>query len=164
MKSIRFIALLVLLSFPVTLFAQEKCMDKDIVGPIVKVGVIELGLKFKSRVDTGAKTSSINAYDIKVEGGKSHGKNMKNDLGKSISFTTQNNLGQEQSYTGEIIKVSKIKNAQGVERRYAIRLKIKLGKKIKSIQINLRNRKHLEYKLLLGRNWLENDYLVDVTK
>ena len=37
--------------------------------------------------------------------------------------------------TGEIIKVSKIKNAQGVERRYAIRLKIKLGKKIKSIQI-----------------------------
>ena len=87
-----------------------------------------------------------------------------NDLGKSISFTTQNNLGQEQSYTGEIIKVSKIKNAQGVERRYAIRLKIKLGKKIKSIQINLRNRKNLEYKLLLGRNWLENDYLVDVTK
>ncbi len=36
--------------------------------------------------------------------------------------------------------------------------------KNKSIPVNLRDRSELEYKLLIGRNWLEGDYLVDVTK
>ena len=33
-----------------------------------------------------------------------------------------------------------------------------------AIPVNLRDRKKLEYKLLIGRNWLDGKYLVDVSK
>ncbi len=63
-----------------------------------------------------------------------------------------------------IIKVSKIRNAQGVERRYAVVMDLIRNGQNKALPVNLRDRSKLEYKLLIGRNWLANDYLVDVTK
>jgi hypothetical protein len=30
--------------------------------------------------------------------------------------------------------------------------------------VNLNDRSAMKYRLLLGRNWLENDYLVDVAR
>jgi hypothetical protein len=32
------------------------------------------------------------------------------------------------------------------------------------VLVNLNDRSAMKYRLLLGRNWLENDYLVDVAR
>jgi hypothetical protein len=34
----------------------------------------------------------------------------------------------------------------------------------KKVEVNLRNREKMTYKLLIGRNWLENDFIVDVER
>lgn len=53
-------------------------------------------------------------------------------------------------------------SAQGREKRYLVRLTLSAMGVRKTILVNLRDRSQLRYKLLLGRNWLADDFLVDV--
>lgn len=149
-------------------YAANECNGKYIVGPVETIYVKDLNMDFKARIDTGANTTSINAYDLHVIDGNNNPADNKEswheNLGKMISFKTANSQGQEETHTGKIIKISKIRNAQGVERRYAVVMDLIWNGKSHAIPVNLRDRKKLEYKLLIGRNWLNGKYLVDVSK
>ncbi|MGF1723636.1 ATP-dependent zinc protease family protein [Photobacterium nomapromontoriensis] len=145
--------------------ADSKCDGgKSIVGQVETIKVYELNMDYLARIDTGAATTSINAKDIKVIGDDSDSDNMRDHLGHMVEFTTVNGKGKEAKYKGRIVKVSKIRNAQGVERRYAVKMDLGWNGEHKTVNVNLRDRSKLEYKLLIGRNWLSNDYLVDVDK
>ncbi|WP_249199433.1 RimK/LysX family protein [Photobacterium sp. GJ3] len=138
---------------------QEK---KSIVGQVETIQISDLEMQYLARIDTGANTTSINAYDIRVLGDKSD--DMRENLGNMVEFTTENEKGEKATYKAKIVKVSKIRNAQGVERRYGVKMDLSWNGEHKRITVNLRNRSKLEYKLLVGRNWLMGDYLVDVEK
>lgn len=145
--------------------ASAKVQDgKSIVGQVETILVHELDLDYKARIDTGAKTTSIHAVDIKVTGEDSDSDDMRDHLGETVEFTTFNEKGEEARYKGKIVKVSKIRNAQGVERRYAVKMDLGWNGEHKTVAVNLRDRSKLDYKLLIGRNWLEGNYLVDVEK
>lgn len=58
---------------------------KHIIGQTETIVVVETGLAFKARIDTGAKHTSIHATDIKVEGGSEV---MAENIGKEIRFKT----------------------------------------------------------------------------
>ena len=138
--------------------------QKSVVGQVETIKVHELDMDYKARIDTGAKTTSIHATDIKVIGEESDNENMREHLGETVKFTSINEKGEKATYKGKIIKVSKIRNAQGVERRYAVKMDLGWNGEHKRVAVNLRDRSKLEYKLLIGRNWLSGDYLVDVDK
>ncbi|PSW20356.1 hypothetical protein C9I98_09235 [Photobacterium sanctipauli] len=137
---------------------------KSIVGQVETIKVHELDLDYLARIDTGAATTSIHATDIKVVGEDSKSDDMRDHLGHKVSFTSVNEKGEEAEFEGKIVKVSKIRNAQGVERRYAVKMDLGWNGEHKEVAVNLRDRSKLEYKLLIGRNWLEGSYLVDVDK
>lgn len=153
---------LLLLSF--SSFAHEECSNKEIVGQIETIHIKELDSNYKARIDTGAATTSIHATDIKILNKEGESKKMRDHLGDTIEFTTYNEKNEASKHTGRIIRVSKIRNAQGVERRYAVRMHLEFNGKEKKVAVNLRDRSKLDYKLLIGRNWLEGDYLVDVER
>ncbi|MBC7006584.1 ATP-dependent zinc protease [Photobacterium sp. BZF1] len=145
--------------------AESKSDDsKSIVGQVETIKVYDLEMDYLARIDTGAATTSIHAKDIKVIGDESDSDNMRDHLGHTVEFTSINEKGEEATYKGKIVKVSKIRNAQGVERRYAVKMDLGWNGEHKTVAVNLRDRSKLEYKLLIGRNWLEGDYLVDVEK
>ncbi|MDD9194363.1 RimK/LysX family protein [Aliivibrio sp. S3MY1] len=145
-------------------FAAESCSNKTIVGQIETIHVKELGSNYEARIDTGAATTSIHATNIEIIGKNDESEDMRDHLGDTVKFTTYNEVGEASEHTGRIIKVSKIRNAQGVERRYAVQMHLEFDGKDKKIAVNLRDRSKLDYKLLIGRNWLAGDYLVDVEK
>lgn len=145
-------------------FANEHCSNKTIVGQIETIHIKELNTNYKARIDTGAATTSIHATDIEIVGQEDESDDMRDHLGDTVKFTTYNEDNIATKHTGRIIKVSKIRNAQGVERRYAVRMHLEFDGKEKKIAVNLRDRSKLEYKLLIGRNWLAGDYLVDVER
>lgn len=138
--------------------------EKSVVGQVETIRVHELEMDYQARIDTGAATTSIHATDVQVIGEDSDSDDMRDHLGEMVKFTSVNEKGEKATYKGKIIKVSKIRNAQGVERRYAVKMDLGWNGEHKRVAVNLRDRSKLDYKLLIGRNWLSGDYLVDVDK
>jgi len=149
----------------INLFTQlslaESFDNKKVIGETAKISVYKAQIVYLARIDTGARTTSIHALDIIVKNGA---KEQKDNIGKEITFTTENEDLVKTKVTTTIIDVAKVRNAQGVEYRYVVDLKLIWQGFEKSGLINLRDRSAMSYKLLIGRNWLSNNFIVDVDK
>jgi hypothetical protein len=145
-----------------TLLLTTSCVfiaRKHIIGQTEMIVVVEMGLAFKARIDTGAKHTSIHATDINVE---SRSEVMAENIGKEITFKTINEKNESREIKTTIKEVASVKNSQGREFRYVIEMELAWKGVSKKVKVNLRNREKMTYKLLIGRNWLENDFIVDV--
>lgn len=149
----RLLFVLALSVWATTLPADEKL----IVGATEVIEVVEANLSFLARVDTGAESCSIHAVDIKVDPSG-------NARGKPISFRIENQDGQSRQIDALIDSVVKVKSAGGSERRYKVPLTLKWNNTNKTVLVTLSDRHKMTYRLLLGRNWLHGDYLVDVER
>ncbi|MEZ9596220.1 RimK/LysX family protein [Shewanella sp. 10N.261.52.F9] len=136
--------------------------DKAVIGSTAEMSVAHADLSYVARIDTGAGNTSLHAFDIKVEGGSA--KRMKDNVGKMVSFTTENNAGEQKRLTAKIVKTSTVSNSQGRETRYMVDLDVGFKGKERTVRVNLRDRSHMDYKLLIGRNWLKDRYVVDVSE
>ncbi len=156
MKSIVTIISLFLLSITV---ASVSFAQKTVIGETAWIGVEGIPFNFLARIDTGARTTSIHAIDVKVVDGSI---NPEENVGKTVSFRTLSREGKSTILTRPIVKVSTVTNSQGTEQRYVVSLLIACNDVEKEVEVNLRNRTAMTYKLLIGRNWLTRDFLVDV--
>ena len=130
---------------------------KQVVGATEVIFIKDANLSFKARVDTGAKTSSIHAEGIEVD--------LSGDpRGKSISFFVVTKEGQSRKIESRVNSVVKVKTSEQSEHRYVVPLVMKWNSSIKTVLVTLNDRSSMEYRLLLGRNWLQGDFIVDVDK
>lgn len=91
--------------------------------------------KISAKIDTGATKSSINI-----------------SLAKKLGLTK------------DIWEIKKINSANGEEYRPVIKSKIKIKNKKLPIKFTLTNRSNLKYPVLIGRDILKRNFLVDVSK
>ena len=155
MTSIRPLILFVVLFFGF-LHAQADS-KKQVVGAVEVVQVGDKGLSFKARVDTGAKTTSIHAETVKVHSAG-------DPEGKPISFVIVNEKGESEKIETRVDSVAKVKTSEKAEKRYKVPLLITWNDTRKTILVTLNDRTEMKYRLLLGRNWLQGDFVVDVDK
>lgn len=139
--------------------ADSSCRGKKIIGQTCQVHVEELDLDYLARVDTGASITSIHATDFLIEKGT---RDPRDNVGRTIHFLTVSSDGRYRRITSEIAEIQTVVSAQGKEKRYMVPLTLTAGGVTKTILVNLRDRSHLKYKLLLGRDWLADDFVVDV--
>lgn len=151
--------LLLGIMLPTPLPAGSPCTEKKIIGQESWVHVEGLGLDFLARVDTGATTTSLHATDYIIQ---SESEDPVENVGKLINFLTISSGGEHKRMTSEIAKVQTVVNAQGREKRYMVWLTLAASGIRKSILVNLRDRSKMKHKLLVGRDWLAEDFLVDV--
>ena len=131
--------------------------DKTIYGYVEKVTLLDKNLMLRAKLDTGAKSASLNAVDIsEIE--------VKGIPFLQFSVPTKEGLVVFQSeYIGRV----KIKPRVGEPhhesqkhvpiRRPVVLMNIKLGDKVRAVLVNLTNRKRFNYPLLLGRDAI-NDF------
>lgn len=150
--------ILLMVAHPVLADADS---EKKTIGETAQIAVEQANLSYLARIDTGARVTSIHALELQV---KNSSDEKKENIGKQVTFTTENEKHERTKVTATIVKVSKVRNAQGVEYRYVVDLKLKWQGVNKDAQVNLRDRSAMNYKLLIGRNWLSNDFVVDVDK
>ena len=143
-------AILVLISFGFFSTSQAYSQEKEVIGPTATVEIKEAGIKFKGRVDTGAKTTSINATVLNVKDGK-------------VKYSITNKDWEIVTLTSDIQDVRVVKNAEASEKRYYVYLTIVYRDKEHKVLVNLNDRTRSTYKILLGRNWLKGNYVVDVS-
>jgi hypothetical protein len=152
---------LTLILFSILLLSSEESRaqllkEKILVGRIEWIQIPELKLKFRSRVDTGAKTNSMHAVNVEEvdQRGELFIKFQSVDMeGKPIELLRKVDSTQRVSNTGG-----------GITKRYVIKEKIKIGNIEFETLINLNDRSGMEYKFLVGRNLLLGRFLVDVAR
>lgn len=133
-------------------------VERQILAPQQIVTIVDQGLQFRARLDTGAVVSSINAHDIKVIGGGD--KPSRSAVGKMISFVLINESGERREMLLEIAQVRGIRMADCREVRYHVNPKIGHRGRTYTVLTNLNDRSRAGDKFLLSRNWLHNGFAV----
>ncbi len=121
------------------------------------VSLPELKLpKIKAKIDTGALTSSLHAYNIKYV--------VKNGI-KLVIFEVhpiQRNNQIKQICEAPLVEYRKVKSSSGTEqKRPVILTPIRIGNNIWPIEINLTNRDSMGVRMLIGRQALKDKFLVN---
>jgi ribosomal protein S6--L-glutamate ligase len=108
-----------------------------------------------ARIDSGAKTSSIQATHIKL---------IKKDDENWVRFMInplQNNTISK-TITAKLKGKRSIKGSFGIaEERFIVKTSITIGEDTFEIELCLANRNSMEFRMLLGRNALINRYLIN---
>lgn len=124
--------------------------NKIIYGYVEKVTLVDKGLSVSAKLDTGAKSSSLSAINIQevTFNGVSY-----------LRFTVpskQGNVSFLSEYIGKVrIKVRAGENTQAKAepiKRPVVLIRVQLGELVRTIPVNLTNRKRFIYPLLLGRD------------
>ena len=110
----------------------------------------------KARVDSGVKTSSIHASDIRT---------FKRDSKIWVSFEIhplQMNRKTSVRCEAPLIDRRYVKSSSGTsEKRYVIRVPMNICENIIDVEVTLTNRDSMGYRMLLGREAMQNRMLVD---
>lgn len=117
----------------------------------------ELGIPaIKARVDSGAKTSSLQANKVKI---------FSKGLEEWVRFEVnplQDNRSISLLCQAKLVDVRTVKSSQGIaEERPVIKTPVTIGDYTFEIELTLANRDTMEYRMLLGREALKTRYLVD---
>lgn len=132
----------------------------QVIGSVEWCVLDQLGIPaIKARVDSGAKTSSLQANKIKtfIKAGQEWVKFEVNPIQDNRTIS----IHCEHRVVGKKI----VKSTSGIsEERIVINTPIKIGESTYDIEITLANRDTMEYRMLLGREAFQGRYLVDASK
>ncbi len=133
--------------------APAVASEQEIVGYVETVKILPGDFLLKAKLDTGAKSSSLDVRDL-----KSFTRNGK----PWVKFLVENINGKEVEFERPVTRTAVIKRA-GVEKdsRPVVKLPICLGHFLKEAEVNLTQRPKMNYRLLLGRLFLSRTFLVD---
>ncbi|MCU0440106.1 MAG: ATP-dependent zinc protease [Raineya sp.] len=133
---------------------------KTIIGATDIIDLPSLKLKkIKCKIDTGADTSAIHAYQI--EEVERAGRNL-------LIFKVldpAHPLYAKKKFVFRNFTKTIIRNSFGdEEERYVVNIRIKLFGANYKTEFTLANRMEMKYPILLGKKFLENQFLVDVSQ
>ena len=134
------------------IFSQEL-----ILGKIDKFDLPDLNLKsVRAKIDTGAKTSSLHCVTIKPT---------KDGYVKFITLDENNKKFTGDYITKKISRIANVKSSNGtIQTRYFIQTPIVIYNKTYNMELSLSFRGSMKFPLLIGRELIKQDFLVDVTK
>ena len=130
--------------------------DKIVVGRRELISILDLNLvDLDAKVDTGADSNALHCDNIVIEGDMVH-------------FCLLDEV--HESYHGKrmsmpLYKVKKVKSSNGeIQLRPSIKVSVEFfGRKYKSV-ISLTNRADMKFPMLIGRRFLKDRFIVDVSK
>ena len=130
--------------------------EQIIIGAVEEVQLPDHKVSLNARIDTGATTTSINAQNIKK---------FERDGKKWVKFEIHNETGKLVALEKPVTRMVNIKRHGAEDQiRYAVKLKLKLGKVNTVSEVTLADRSKFTYPLLIGRSFLTDMAIVDVSK
>jgi len=132
---------------------------KRVIGATATVLEKQSGLLFRARVDTGLKSCSLHIEEMKID---DEAEKMVENIGKVVHFRVKNGNSKSHWLEGRIAGYVIIKTSDARVRRYKVPLTLRWKGIEKKVLVTLNNRSGMKYPLMLGRNFLRGDFLVDV--
>jgi len=140
-----------LLTLVVSLYGEQ------LLGRFDKFDLPELKLKnVKAKIDTGAKTSSLHCVSIKPT---------KDGYIKFIVLDKDNKKFTGKYITKKIYRIGDVRSSNGKkQKRYFIKTPIIVYNKIYMMEVSLNYRGSMKFPLLIGRELIKQNFIVDVNK
>ena len=130
--------------------------NKVLLGEIEMATIDPPGFEYLARIDTGATSTSIHAHDIK---------RFERDGDNWVRFKIDNTRTKEEvTLERKLIRRVRIKQTDAAgDSRLTVILTLKIGKLVKQIEVSLADRSNMEFPVLIGRNFLIDTAVVDVS-
>jgi len=133
-----------------------KRREKLLIGWSEVVALPDWGIShLNAKVDTGARTSALHVENV-VESGEGH-----------VRFDVIVNLKPHivHHVRAQVVRWGRIRSSTGhASHRLIVRTRLRLGTVEKEIDISLISREKMRYRMLLGRQALSRDFIVDVAR
>jgi hypothetical protein len=128
-----------------SLHAEEK--TRILIGAVEEVVLFPWGAKLPARIDTGAGMTSLDVRDLTVRN-------------KVAQFRLPEKYG-DSLISLPVIRHCNVRSAGSKNLRPVVEIDVCVGSKRMRVHVNLSNRSHLEYPMILGRNVLNQGFMVD---
>ncbi|PSO48815.1 MAG: ATP-dependent zinc protease [Cyanobacteria bacterium SW_9_44_58] len=110
----------------------------------------------KAKIDTGARSSALHAYDIELY--QEQGQSMLRFRVHPYQRNTQDTIETQ----AKLLEMRQVRNSGGVAQlRPVIETIVKLGETERLIELTLTSRDVMGFRMLLGRQAVRNQFLVD---
>ncbi len=128
--------------------------DLEIVGWVENAILVDPGIKLKAKLDTGAETSSLDAWVIKK---------FRKDGKRWIRFRIIDpQSGEEYVLVRERVRTIGVVQHEGTaQTRPVVLMKVCIANRLLATEVSLIDRSEFNYPLLLGRNTLKSFALID---
>lgn len=130
-----------------------------VIGATALVTEVSSGVRLPARVDTGAMTCSVHCDAFEIPQASV---NPKENIGKPIRFRTKDADGKPKWVRTKVADYVVVKTADRNDERYKVLLRLRCDDVEKKVMVTLNNREKMTYPMLLGRNFLCDDFLVNV--
>jgi hypothetical protein len=133
-----------------------------LIGATALVTEVSTGLPLPARVDTGATCCSIHCEELEI---KDADPDPKVNIGKVVRFLIQRSSDKKKAewVEAKIVDHVKVRTSEREDERYKVSLKLRVDDVEKKVHVTLNDREQMKYPLLLGRNFLRDDFLVNVS-
>lgn len=121
--------------------------EKIKLGAVENVVLLPWGVTMPARIDTGAATSSLDARNIAVKG-------------NSVEFSLPPQYGGRHIRL-PLLKLKTVKSAEAKDLRPVVIMELCIGSKRVRTRMNLNDRSKVKYPVLIGRNTLMRDFVVE---
>ena len=143
-------SLSVLASFLFFVPEMVSAEEKVTIGTVEDVILLPWKVQLPARIDTGAAKSSLDARELKIHEDRVEFKLPRKYGGLHLRLP--------------IVDWRHVRTPEGLERRPIVELEICFGSKRIRTLVNLADRSMVKYPLILGRNFLKEDFVVDVKR
>lgn len=140
---------------PVPATAGE--LNLPVIGAVEWVTLDPPGLRLEARIDTGTETTSVHAENVQQ---------LEKDGQRYVQFELVDpESGEVHAVEAELVRRINVKKGESlIERRYVVRMWVTMGEDRSLIEVSLSNRPDFDYPLMIGRNFLTDVAVVDVSQ
>jgi len=132
-------------------------LQLPVIGAVEFASIEPGDIRMEARIDTGAESTSIHAEDIQL---------LERDGKRYVRFQVLDPGSGEKVQMEKRFRRRVLIKQQGgeLERRYVVRMWITLGEIRARVDVTLTDRSGFDYPLLIGRNFLTDHMIVDVSQ
>lgn len=156
-------ALLVVAPLSVQAFRENAKPPKRTIGPVAEIVEASSGVTLTARVDTGATVSSLHCPPDALQITNASADPRQN-IAKPARIRVENRDGDAAWIQTRIEDYVEVRCSEGSDYRYRVRLPLRCGRVEKHTIVNLNDRSHMTFRMLLGRDFLAGSFVVDVSR
>lgn len=129
---------------------------RTVIGWSEPVDFVRWGIRgLNAKVDTGARTSALHVENVEF---------LPEGYVRFDVVLSRKNSHRRKSVTARISRWGRVRSSTGhYTERCFVKTKVRIGPVVKNIEVSLISRERMIYRMLIGREALNSDFLVDVS-